>query len=125
MCKFHTLARVLTECVNIAIAGIGGEWGAQPFTRLGRGNVCISILSAVADFGVVSIFPCGISNVHRSVAWSFALVKMTALLYYTLHFSLSKTTLHPALHQGQIPIREAILMMGQCVLLIFVVVKVF
>ncbi len=62
----------------------------------------------VADSGVVPIFPSGIGNVHRSVAWSFVPAKITVPLYHTSHFSLSKTTLHPALHKGQIPIREAI-----------------
>ena len=94
------------ECVKIAIAGWGG--GAQPFTGLGRGNICIStsdtvqlkIFSAVADFGVVPILPRGIGNVHRLVAGSFAPAKITVLLYQTLHFSLSNTALHPALHKG-------------------------
>ncbi len=42
------------------------------------------------------------------VAWSLAPAKITVPLYHTLPFSLSKTTLHPALHKGRIPIREAI-----------------
>ncbi len=99
---------MLMKCVNIAIAGIGGEWGTRPFTGLGCGNVCISILSAMADFGVVSIFSRGIGNVHRLVAWSFAPAKITVPLYHTSHFSLSKMTLHLALHKSRIPIREAI-----------------
>ncbi len=98
----------MTECVNIAIAGIGGVWGAGPFTGMGCGNVCISNSLVVADSGVVPIFPRGIGNVHRLVAWSFVQAKITVPLYHTSHFLLSKTTLHPALHTGQIPIREAI-----------------
>ncbi len=94
--------------MNIAIAGIGGVWGAQPFTGLGPGHVCISNLLVVADSGVVPIFPRGISNVHRSVTRSFVSANITVPLYHTLHFSLSKTTLHLALHKGRIPIREAI-----------------
>ncbi len=62
------LACVATECVNIAIAEIGGVWGARPFMGLGRGTVCIFNLLVVADSGVVPIFPRGIGNVHRSVA---------------------------------------------------------
>jgi hypothetical protein len=75
---------------------------------LGRGNVCISTTLLVADSWVVPIFPRGIGNVHRSVAWSFVPAKITVPLYHTSHFLLSNTTLHPALHKGQIPIREAI-----------------
>ena len=116
MCKFDSVGRVVTECVNIVIAGWGVEWGARPSPGPGRGNVCIStsdtvllsIFSVVADFGVVPIPPCGIGNVHRSVAGSFAPAKIPVPLYHTSHFSLSNTTLHPALHNGQIPIREAI-----------------
>ncbi len=94
--------------MNIAIAGIGGVWEARPLMGLGRGNVCISNSLVVADFGVVPIFLRGISNVHRLVAWSFVPAKITVPLYHTSHFLLSKTTLHPALHKGRIPIREAI-----------------
>ena len=36
------LARVVTECVNIAIAGWWGGWGAQPSPGPGHGNVCVS-----------------------------------------------------------------------------------
>jgi hypothetical protein len=71
---------------------------------LGCGNVCISNSLVVADSGVVPIFPCGIGNVHRLVAWSFVPAKITAPLYHTSHFLLS----HLALHKGQILIREAI-----------------
>jgi hypothetical protein len=123
--NFTALARVVTKCVNIAIAGIGGIWGARPFTGLGRGNVCIPILLVVADSGVVPIFPRGIGNVHRSVAWSFVPAKITAPLYHTLHFSLSKTALHPALHKGQSQLGRLFLMMVQCAQLIFGVVQVF
>ncbi len=98
---------MVTECVNIAIAGIGGDWEARPFTGLGRGNVCISNSLVVADSGVVPIFPRGIGNVHRLVAWSFVPDKITVPLYHISHFLLSNTTLHPALHNGRIPIREA------------------
>ncbi len=53
-------------------------------------------------------FPLCYGNVQRSVAWSFLPAKITVPLYHTSHFSLSNTTLHPALHKGRIPIREAI-----------------
>ena len=99
---------MVTECVNIAIAGLGGACGAQPHMGLGRDNVCISTSLMVADSWVVPIFPRGIGNVHRLVAWSFVPAKITVPLYHTSHFSLSNTTLHPALHKGRIPIREAI-----------------
>ena len=82
------------------------DWGARLLMGLGRDNVCLSTL--VADVWVVPIFPCGIGNVQRSVARSFSPAKITAPLYQTSHFSLSNTTLHPALHKGQIPIRDAI-----------------
>jgi hypothetical protein len=85
-----------------------GGLGAQPFTGLDRGNVCISTSLVVADSWVVPIFPRGIGFLHRLVAWSFVPAKITVLLYHTLHFLLSNMTLHPALHKGQIPIREAI-----------------
>ncbi len=94
------LACVVTECVNIAIAGLEGDWGAQSLTGLGRGNVCISNSLLVADSWVVPIFPRGIGNVHRLVAWSFVPAKITVPLYHTSYFLLSNTNLHPALHKG-------------------------
>ena len=97
---------MVTECVNIAISAIGVDWGARLLMGLGRDNVCLSTL--VADVWVVPIFPCGIGNVQRSVARSFSPAKITAPLYHTSHFLLSNTTLHPALHKGRIPIRDAI-----------------
>ena len=61
-----------------------------------------------ADVRVVPIPPCGIGNVHRLVAGSFAPAKITFPLYQTLHFLLSNTTLHLALHKGRIPMRDTI-----------------
>jgi hypothetical protein len=108
MRKFHSVGLCGGGMCEHSDCRDWGVWGAQLFTGLGRCNVCISNLLVVADFGVVPIFPRGIGNVHRLVALSFVPAKITVPLYHTPHFLLSKTTLHPALHKGRIPIREAI-----------------
>ncbi len=50
-----------------------------------------------------------IGRVHRSILGSLYPLKITLSLYTTSHFSLSKTTLHPTLHRGQIPMSKAVL----------------
>jgi hypothetical protein len=51
-------------------------------------------------------------RVHRSVDGSLYPCKKTFLLYFTTHFSLSKVTVHPALHSTLIPNKDAIFIPG-------------
>jgi hypothetical protein len=96
------LAHVCIECKNEAPSYMA--WGgcrARPIPGQGRGK---SIW-----LGVVRIPSFVISRVHRSVLGSLYPLKITLPLYMTSHFSLSKTTLHPTLHRGQIPMSKAVL----------------
>jgi hypothetical protein len=54
----------------------------------------------------------GIGSIYRSVVGSLYPRKITLSLKITSHFLLSKTTLHPALHKGQMPIRDVIVKDG-------------
>jgi hypothetical protein len=51
-------------------------------------------------------------RVHRSVDGSLCPRKITFLLYFTTHFSLSKVMVHPALHSTLIPNKDAIFIPG-------------
>jgi hypothetical protein len=50
----------------------------------------------------------GIGSVHRLVVGSLNSRKITLPLDITSHFLLSTTTVHPALHKGQTPMRDVI-----------------
>jgi hypothetical protein len=96
------LARVCIECKNKAPLYMA--WGgcrAQPIPGQGCGK---SIW-----LGVVCIPSFVIGRVHRSILGSLYPLKITLPTYTTSHFSLSKTTLHPTLHRGQIPMSKAVL----------------
>jgi hypothetical protein len=96
------LARVHIECKNKAPSYMAwGGCGARPMPGQGCGK---SIW-----LGVVRIPSFVIGRVHRSVLGSLYPLKITLPLYTTSHFSLSKTTLHPTLHRGQIPMSKAVL----------------
>jgi len=100
------LARVRTECVNVANARGGAcseleeprMCGARSKQRPGHGRTW--------GPGVVHT-PFGMGKVHKSVEGSLNPRKITCPLYRTSHFMSSKTTLHPALHRGRIPMRDA------------------
>jgi hypothetical protein len=99
------LARVCTGCVKVArvtpvcvsLVSIG-RCGAQ----LLQGPGCGRTVSP----GAVHTFV-GIGRVHKLVLGSLNPRKITTLSNTTSHFLLSKITLHPALHSGLIPMREA------------------
>ncbi len=81
-----------------------GGCGAQPIPGQGCGK------SIWLGVGRIPSFVIG--RVHRSVLGSLYPLKITLPLYTTSHFSLSKTTLHPTLHRGQIQMSEAVLRSG-------------
>jgi hypothetical protein len=56
---------------------------------------------------VVHIPFVGIGSIHESVDLSLNPRKITLPLYITPHFLSSNTKLHPALHKGLMPIRDA------------------
>ncbi len=104
------LVRVRTECTNIARVTPGcvslasiGRCGAGPSQGPGRGRT--------VGPGAVHTFV-GIGRVHKLVLGSLNPRKITTPLNITLHFLLSKIILHPALHSGLIPMREAMLSEG-------------
>ena len=82
-----------------------GGCGAQSTQGLGRGNV--GVVVTASDVGVVHILPVGSGSVHKSIEGSLYPFKITLLLKITSHFSLSNTTLHPAMHRGWITISNA------------------
>jgi hypothetical protein len=86
------------------LLGPSGGCGARSIPGTGHGDVGIV---TVSDVGEVHILPVMGGSVHKSVDGSLCPVKITLLLKITLHFSLSNTTLHPALHRGRIPISDA------------------
>jgi hypothetical protein len=95
------LARVCTECKNEAPSYMArGGCGAQLIPGQGCGKSFW--------LGVVRIPSFVIGRVHRSVLGSLYPLNITLPLYMTSHFSLSKMTLQPTLHSGQIPISKAI-----------------
>jgi hypothetical protein len=57
---------------------------------------------------VVHTFFFGMGSIHKLAEGSLYPVNKTFPLKMTLHFVLSKSTLHPALHRGRIPMRDAI-----------------
>jgi hypothetical protein len=102
------LAQVCTECMKVArvmpgwalLASISiGVYGAQPKQGLGRGRT----VGSGAEHTLA-----GIDSIHRSVVGSLYPRKIKLPLKITPHFLLLKTTLHPSLHKGQIPIRDLI-----------------
>ena len=79
-----------------------GGCGAGSIQGPGCGDV--GVVVTASDVGEVHILPVGSGSVHKSFDGSLCPVKITLLLKITSHFSLLNTTLHPALHKGQIPI---------------------
>ena len=104
------LALVCMECVNVAKVKSGwaletscNGCGAPPTQGPGCGRTLV--------LGVVNILV-GSGSVHKLVAGSLHPLKITLPLNITLHFWLSKMTVHPALQSGQIPMRDATLSEG-------------
>ncbi len=98
-------ARVCIECKNAALSDISwGGCGARPIPRQGCGKSLW--------LGVVCIPSIVMGRVHRFVLGSLYPRKITCPLYTTSHLTLSKTTLHPTLHRGWIPMSEAVFSAG-------------
>jgi hypothetical protein len=89
------VARVTPVCVSLVSIGRCGA-------RLLQGPGC----GGTVGPGAVHTFV-GIGRVHKSVLGSLNPRKITTPSNTTSHFLLSKITLHPALHSGLIPMREA------------------
>ncbi len=99
------LARVSIKCKNAALSDISwGGCGARPIPGQGRGKSL--------RLGVVCIPSIVMGRVHRSVLGSLYPHKISRPLYTTSHLTSSKTTLHPTLHRGRIPISEAVFSAG-------------
>jgi hypothetical protein len=97
------LARVRIEWAKQTSAGCSSWWGARPSQGPGRDRRMSP--------GVVPTLCLGIGNVHRSVEGSLTPRKITFPLNITSHFILSNVTVQPALHNGLIPINDA---MARC-----------
>ena len=75
---------------------------------------CISTCGTLAGVpGVVHTCSGVTRRVHRSVDGSLYPLKITFLMYFTAHLSLSKVTVHPTLHSTLIPNKDAILFQAQ------------
>ncbi len=99
------LACVRIECKNAALSDISwGGCGVQPILGQGRGKSLW--------LGVVRIPSIVMGRVHRFVIGSLYRRKMTRPLYTTSHLTSSKTTLHPTLHRGRIPMSKAVFSAG-------------
>ncbi len=99
------LACVVIECKNAALSDISwGGCGARPIPGQGRGKSLW--------LGVVRILSIVMGRVHRSILGSLYPCKITRPLYMTSHLTSSKTTLHPTLHRGWIPMSEAVFSAG-------------
>ncbi len=99
------LARVCIECKNAALSDISwGGCGARPIPGQGHGKSLW--------LGVVRIPSIVMGRVHRSVLGSLYPHKITRPLYTTSHLTSSKTTLHPTLHRGRIPMSEVVFSAG-------------
>jgi hypothetical protein len=94
---------LVAENLQVDVLASMGVCGERPKQGPGHGSM--------AGPGVVHTLV-GISSIRRSVVGSLYPRKITLPLKITSHFLLSKTTLHPALHKGQIPIRDAIVKDG-------------
>jgi hypothetical protein len=67
----------------------------------------------VTSAGVVFAILSRVSGwVHKSVVGFLFPREIMVFLYMTSHFSLSKVTLHPALHKILMPVRDAIVIPG-------------
>ncbi len=100
------LAHVCTEYMNAAQHMPVWVSLATNF-RCGAGPTQGPGHSQMVGPGVVHTFV-WIRRVHRSVLGSLYPVHIILSLYITLHLSLSKITLHPALQSGQIPINDTV-----------------
>ena len=98
--NFTPFARVRTECVKSARLTPGwmlmSLW-ARSISGADRGRAVL-----VASRG----------SVHKPVVSSLKPRKMTLPSYITSHFSLSNVTVHPASHNGRMPISDAIARCG-------------
>jgi hypothetical protein len=104
--KLTVLALVCTECMKVARVTPGWTWLAligRCGARLEQGLVPGM---TVGSWVVHTIFVSG--SIHRLVVGSLYPRKIAFLLNITSHLSLLKTTVYPALHKGQIPMRDAI-----------------
>ena len=94
--------------MKLASTACGSETHGVPLEDAG-----ISTFSTLTEvLGVVHTCAGVNRRVHRSVDGSLYPRKITILLYLTTHFSLSKVTVHPALHSTRIPNKDAILIPG-------------
>jgi hypothetical protein len=100
------LALVCTECMKVArvtpgwmLLALIGRFEAQLVQGLGCGMT-------VGPGVVHTLFVIG--SVHKLVVGYLYPCKVTFILNITSHLLLSKTTVHPALHKGGIPMRDAI-----------------
>ncbi len=103
--KLTLLAHVRIKCKNAALSDI--SWGgcrARPIPGQGRGKSLW--------LGVVRIPSIVMGRVHRSVLGSLYPPKITHPLYMSSHLTSSKTTLHPTLHRGRIPMSKAVFSAG-------------
>jgi hypothetical protein len=82
---------------------VGGILVTWCVVRVEQGSVRGRASTGVLD----TLF--GIGSVHKSVLGSLKPRKITVPLYVTSHFISSNVTMHPALHRGRIPMREAML----------------
>ncbi len=99
------LARVHIKCKNAALSDI--SWGrcrARPIPGQGCGKSLW--------LGVVRIPSIVMGRVHRSVLGSLYPCKITRPFYTTSHLTSLKTTLHPTLHRGWIPMSKAVFSAG-------------
>ncbi len=94
----------LTTSLATSVASVGA-CGAQPSQGTGHGRIYFVPLATCP--GVVCIPFVGIGSIHKSVDASLNPLKMTVSSYTTSHFLSSNITLHLALHNGLMPIRDA------------------
>ena len=95
------------ECVNVARLNTSYAGGCRAQPSQGPGCGRIYFVPLVTCPGVVRFPFVGIGIIHKSVDASLYPLKMTFSLYTTSHFLSSNITLHPALHNGLMPIRDA------------------
>jgi hypothetical protein len=120
-CANLTLLIVVVRAYeNPAVSMMGLCW-ARPKQGPGHGwvgNWCSSIMCALCTHIITNsgaVFALSLlmmGRVHKPVVGSLYPLKIIFFLYITSHFSLAKTTLHPALHSIRMPMRDAIVMPG-------------
>jgi hypothetical protein len=88
------------ECVNVAIS-----IHSELLTALG-------FSCGLPTFPMLSTVVALIGSVHKSVAGSLYPRKIIFSLYFTSHFDLVNTAVHPASHSTRMPINDAIVNLG-------------